>query len=191
MKGRSDHNARVGAQAGVSLLEMLMYVVCLAVVLNVAAQVVLTCTRLSTYGAGVADRHVVAHDCEAMFLDAVREAHAVAPQVARYTTGPSQLVLAVMPRGEERRRYVVFGRFTPDRLSRLVLTESLGGLAVESLDTVPLDLAFLSFTFDTESANEARIVTMIYRLKTSRGREAQAEPRHVAAALRSFGSATP
>lgn len=191
MKDRSHRMARVGAQAGVSLLEMLMYVVCLAVVLNVAAQVVLTCTRLSTYGAGVAERCVSAHDFEAMFLDAVREAHAVAPQVARYTTGPSELVLAVAPRGEERRRYVILGRFMPDRLSRLVLMESNGGLEVESVETVPLDLAFLSFTFDTESGNDARMVTMTYRLKTSRGREAQAEPRHVAAALRSFGSATP
>lgn len=190
MSTRSEYGVPFHTRAGVSLLETLMYVVCLAIVMNVAAQVVLTCTRLSTYGVGVADRYAAAHHLESLFADAVREALAVAPGVARYTTGPTELVLEVVPKGEETRRYVVLGCFTPERLSRLVLTEADGALAAESVETVPLDLTSLSFSLDRESG-AARVATMTYRVKTSRGRDVQAEPRHVVAALRSFGSVGP
>lgn len=176
------------ASAGTSLLEMLVYIVCLAVAINVAAQVVLTCTRLSSYGTNMADRYAAAHDVETVFVDAVREAWSIVPSIGNYQTGPSVLVIETAPNETSQRRFIVLGCFKPERLSRIEFTESNGVLTPESIDTLPLDLAELSFAFGSENPGDARSVTLYYRIKTPRGRDVQADPRYVEASLRTIGS---
>jgi hypothetical protein len=166
-------------RAGYMLIEALAVVGILAVVLGLAAQVLITCTRLSSFGSRAADHAVQAAEAEDAFRAAAREAFAVSPGVGAYRTGADTLVLQTpSPEGP---RYTVLGKLRdPQRLTVLKLVDSQGILEPESMTTLAAPVRAAEFTYDTGDPATARRVVL--RLTTV-GSGKDAPTREIAAAL--------
>lgn len=173
-------------RAGMALLEVLAYVVILGMVLNVAGQALITCTRLSAFGAAAPDRLVNAAEVEDAFRTAVRNACAVAPAVGDYRSGPETLVLEA-PAAEGRRFQVLGCIGRPDRVTLLELVERDGRLEAESARTLAFEAGALRFAYSTPDPTTARLVTLQLTPKNVPGRRAAPEPRRVSAALGAIG----
>lgn len=167
-------NAR--RRGGYTLLEMLAYVAILGVVLNISAQVLLTCVRLSNFGVQMADGIEQAQGVEDAFREAVREGLAVVPGAGAYATGADTVVLEAP--GVEGRRFVVIGRLGQvEQVVVLRIVERNGTLEPEGMKAYPLKDAEVKFAYDAADPALARLVTMTV---TPKGRD----ERPVYAALR-------
>ncbi|MDX9971671.1 MAG: hypothetical protein RBU21_01640 [FCB group bacterium] len=170
-------------RAGYMLIEALAVVSILAIVLGLAGQILITCTRLSTFGTRAADRIEQAAEVEETFRAAVRESFAVSPGVGPYRSDANTLVLET-PSGAGR-RFVVLGRIRePERLSVLKAVEKEGVFETEYLSTSALPVKSLSFAYDAADPAQARRITLYLEPqgqgKTSAAREIVATPGAVA-----------
>jgi len=166
--------------AGMTLLELLGCAAVLAVVINLAAQVFITSSRLSVLGTTSLDRMGVVEEIREEFVATVRQSCAVRPSVGKYRSGSEQLILALSSsaRDGSAKRYAVFGRIgSESRLSKLVISETDGAYAAERFVTYPLDLESIRFTYDKSVPDEARLVSLELRLKDE-GNGRGPEPAH-------------
>lgn len=161
-------------RAGYMLIEVLAVVSILAVVLGLAGQILLTCTRLSSFGTRAADRIGQAAEVEEAFRAAVRESFAVSAGVGAYRSDAGTLVLETP--SDAGRRFVVLGRIRDEeRMSVLKVVDKDGSFETEYLSTSALPIKSLSFTHDAADPAQARRITMYLEPqgqgKTSAARE--------------------
>jgi len=150
-------------KAGMTLLEVLGCIAILAVVINLAAGVFVTSTRLSVLGTGALDKMWAVEDIRSEFVSAVRTSSAVCCGVGKYRSGTDQLVLETTQSGDQKggKRYVVFGPIGSDsRLDKLVILERDGKQSAERFVTYPLDLDSIQFRYDSDVPHEAHLVSL-------------------------------
>jgi hypothetical protein len=144
-------------RSGYTLLEMLAYVSIFAIVVNLAAALFVSSTRLRMMGSEALERMQALEEMGAGFSDAVRESLGVVEQGGAYRTTGDTLVLALP--GE--RRYAVLGRLRGD--DRLVLMR-IHDREVETheyLKTFPRPLQALEFAHEPQAGGRARIVMLV------------------------------
>jgi hypothetical protein len=160
-------------RAGMTLLELLGCAAILAVVINLAAQVFITSSRLSVLGTTSLDRAGVVEDIRDEFVAAVRQSSAIRSSVGNYRSDSEQLILALSPsaRGGNAKRYTVFGYIgSESRLSKLVISEKDGAYAAERFVTYPVDLESVRFTYGRSVPQKARLVSLELRVKNEGSR---------------------
>lgn len=145
------------ATQGTTLLEMLMYVVILGVVLNISAQTLLSCMRLSSYGTVMADRVTQVGEVERAFRQTAGAGCALADKVGPFAAGPGVAIVELPADSPDGRRYAVFGALrSPNEISKAIVIQDKDGVRLEGMTTYPLDVRSLSF-----SANATgRLLTM-------------------------------
>jgi hypothetical protein len=152
-----------GSDAGMLLLECLMYVAILAIVVNLVASVFVSATRLSAVGTAALDRVNAVDDVREAFTRAVREAEAVVPGAGAFATGPNQLVLR-MPLGAHKdahARYVVLGCIDPaPGFKSLEITEKNGQYAPEAYTVCSLPVQSLRFDYGAGPPERARLISL-------------------------------
>lgn len=177
---------RPSRNSGFTLLEILAYCVILLVVLNVSAQIFVTCVRLCSLGTRMSDRAAVLQQIEEQFVADVRAATRVVEQAGTYRTGPDMLVLEVPASDLAVRTYVVFGTVQdPKRLGKIVLHEKNGAVDSDSLHTYPLDLRTWRFDY-ADDGGSARLVTLELTPEPLRPAAHPGDPVHIAAAPRAL-----
>ena len=167
-------------RAGMTLLELLGCAAVLAVVINLAAQVFITSSRLSVLGTTSLDSAGVVEDIRDEFVAAVHQSYAIAPSVGNYRSDSEQLILALAPSAREggAERYIVFGRIgSKSRLSKLVISEKDGAYVAERFVTYPVDLESIRFTYDKSDPHEARLVSLELRVRNE-GKRHRADAAH-------------
>jgi hypothetical protein len=150
-------------RAGMTLLEVLGCIVILAVVINLAASVFITSTRLSVLGTSALDKMCAVEDIRSEFVGAVRASSAVCAGVGKYRSGPDQIVLQMAQPGDQKgvKGYVVFGPIGSDsRLDKLVILEKDGKHTAERFVTYPLDLDSIQFKYDSDVPHESRLASL-------------------------------
>jgi len=166
--------------AGMTLLELLGCAAVLAVVINLAAGVFVTSSRLSVLGTTSLDKMGVVEEIHDEFVAAVRQSHSAQSSLGDYRTGTGLVILEQSQHSRENgpKRYVIFGRIgSQSRLSKLVLSEKEGELAAERFVTFPLDLEYMRFTYDRSVPREARLVSLELSVK-DRGKRRGARVAH-------------
>lgn len=188
---RRPSSTGVFAREGTTLLEMLGYLVIMAVVLNVSAQALISCMRLSHYGSVVADRMGQAAEVEQAFRKAAGQADAVVNGVGAYKTGPGTLVLGRSTAETGVREFTVMGSLrSPESFSKLVLRDEGGELKAESVVTYPLAVRTIAFTYDSADPRNARLVSMDMTTAAARKSSKTEAVRRVTEALRGMGAKT-
>lgn len=148
-------------QRGTSLLELLTYIAVFAVILNIAAQTLITCSRLSSFGTTVADRIGQTADVEHAFREVVAEGCAVVKRAGPFVTGPTTVVLQRGAMSADDQEFLVFGAFrSPTRISQALLRINGTAVDVERLITYPLDIASVTFGYDNGDSGTARLIRM-------------------------------
>jgi type II secretory pathway pseudopilin PulG len=166
-------------RAGYMLIEVLAVVSILTVVLGLAGEILLTCTRLSAFGTRAEEQYRQTGELEEAFRAAVREASAVSPGVGNYRSGADTLVLEVP--SVEGRRYIVLARpGNAPRMSVLRLNEHDGALDSDYLSTQALPLQSATFEYDSAAPETARRITLRF---TPQGREKAVRTYELTAAL--------
>jgi len=174
-------------RAGMTLLELLGCAAVLAVVINLAAQVFITSSRLSVLGTTSLDRAGVVEDIRDEFVAAVRESSAILPGVGKYRSDSEQLILELSMHGRQSspKRYVVFGRIgSESRLSKLVISEKTSVYSAERFVTYPVDLESVRFTYDKNVPQKARLVSLELRVRNEGNRRQGEVPHMFTAAMR-------
>jgi len=146
-----------------TLLEVLGCIAILAVVINLAAGVFITSTRLSVLGTSVLDKMWAVEDIRSEFVGAVRASSAVCVGVGKYRSGTDQIVLEMAPLGNQKgvKRYVVFGPIGSDsRLDKLVILETDGKHTAEKFVTYPVELESIQFRYDSDVPHKAHLVSL-------------------------------
>ena len=173
--------------AGYSLIEMLAYVGVLAVIINLGAGALVSVVRVNHVGMLALERIEGLEEIRREFRQSVRASTGVAADAGPFRSGVDQLVLE-MPADEREpatRRFTVF-LFSPDKpngeegvfLRKLVVVQDPSGDHAEALVCYPLRLDSVRFTYDADSPDRARLVT----LTVTAG--AHNPPRPIAAAVR-------
>jgi len=174
--------------AGMSLFECLVYVAILGVVINLSMSIFMSSSRMSTLATVALDRVNMTEDVRHAFTRAVHEAEGVASEAGSYKTGPEQLVLAYPPTPESDgwRRYVVFGRIAPSAgLGRLDILEKAGEVVIDGLVKYPLPVSKLDLSYDADSPDAARLVTLQVDVQMGSSRDVRPPKTHrFAASLR-------
>ncbi len=165
---KKDHHA-----AGMSLLEILAYIAILTVIVNLAAGVFVSSTRLSALSTVALANLDTLEDIRRDFTDTVRASSGVCEQIGSYHSGDGQLVLRLPARHgqKEVHRYAVFGRLDDKpRLYHLVLADKgENGLALERAATYRRDFSTVRFSYGTaRDLTQARLVSLT--LEPARGR---------------------
>ena len=162
-------------RAGMTLLEVLGCIAILAVVINLAASVFITSTRLSVLGTSVLDKMCAVEDIRSEFVGAVRASTRVCSSVGKYRSGPDQIVLQMAQPGDQKgvKRYVVFGPIGSDsRLDKLVILEKDGKHTAERFVTYPIDLESIQFRYKRNNPPLHRF-TAAMRNVSAAGRETE------------------
>jgi hypothetical protein len=149
--------------AGMLLLETMVYIGVLAVILNVALSIFISASRLSLMGTTALDRLCMVEEVRQVFSRGAHEAQAVAPGIGAYKTGPDQVVFELPSdhAAEGERRYVVFGRIiSPARLSRMEIVEKDGQFSLAACSTYALPVSALQFGFPGDDPGRARLVSV-------------------------------
>ena len=137
--------------SGVTLLELLGYVLAFAIVINLALSLFLDSTRLNALGVEVLDKIGQTEEIRREFQEAVRECSSVCKQAGTFETGADQLVLQTQPDSAEgeQARYVIFQTVqSPKRLRKIVIAEKNGNLDTLSVVTYPLEVDLVKFAYD-------------------------------------------
>ncbi|HIJ65942.1 MAG TPA: hypothetical protein HPP77_08310 [Candidatus Hydrogenedentes bacterium] len=174
--------------AGMTLLEVLGYVALIGVLINLGAGLFVTCLRLNAYGTDALDRIREIEYVREGFMQTIHEASAVCAGVAAYRTGPNQLVLELPAAPEDARveRYAILGPIRTDsRLTKLVIRGKQGEFEAEYCETYPRELDTITFDYDAENIENARLVTIEVTAKTGEARRLPARYAF-SAALRSI-----
>jgi hypothetical protein len=184
---------RVGSadNAGMTLLEVLGCVAVLAIVINLAASVFISSTRLSILGTSALDKMWAIDEIRGEFVGAVHTSSGVCAGVADYRSGADQIVLEMArPSGEkEVKRYAVFGLIGSDsRLGKLVLLEKNGKHSAERFVTYPLDLDSIRFKYDAKVPHEAHLVSLEIDVRNDGGKHKKRAPHTFTAAMRGVSS---
>jgi len=154
---RNRFTGGLSENAGMTLLEMLGYIFVLAIVVNICLQVFLSSSRLATVGGSAVDRIENLAALQNDFRTSVRECVGVAGDVAGFASNENQAVLRT-PDGE---RYVVFGALEgQQRLSKRTIRVKEGAGDLERVETYPVDLSAVRFTYSGEKPDTSRCVTL-------------------------------
>jgi hypothetical protein len=176
-------------ERGASLIEMIAYIAIFAVMVNLCLGVFIKSSRMSALGTGILDRMQALREIRQEFTESVMLADAVVPAIGDYRTGADLLVLRTNGM-EGAARYVVFGRLDDARrLSRLVLAKTDTGLEVERLRTFPLDLDVVTFAYDSEAPEQARLVSLHVDILDASGKGTAPAGQTFRGAVRARGSA--
>ena len=139
---------------------MIAYVAVFAVMVNLCLGVFIKTSRMSAIGTGALDRMQTQREIHREFTESLMLADAVVPAIGSYRTGADRLVLRLNGTGGLT-RYVVYGQLGEAmRLSRLVLVQKDTGLVAERLETYPIDLDVIAFTYDAGTPEQARLVSL-------------------------------
>lgn len=179
--------ARSANVAGMTLLEVLGCVAILAIVINLAASVFITSTRLSMLGTTALDRMWAVDEIRSEFAGAVRASTGVCSGVGRYRSGTDQLVLQMARPREQKevKRYMVFGLIGSDsRLGELVILEKNGRHSAERFVTYPLDLDSIRFKYDANVPHEAHLVSLELDVRNDGGSHNRRAPHRFTSAVR-------
>lgn len=156
------------AQAGMTLLEMLAYTAILLVVLNLSAQILVTCMRLSSLGNRTSERTEMLQQVEEGFVRSVQSSARVVDAFGDYRSSPQALVLEAPVEQTEERCFRVLGPLDADgRLTERVFVQRNGNFELESQMTYPLHLAAVRFDYGGAPA-EARRITLEVLVKPLR-----------------------
>jgi len=179
-------------KAGMTLLEVLGCVAILAIVINLAASVFITSTRLSALGTSALDKMCAVEDIRSEFVGAVRTSSGVCSGVAKYRSGTDQLVLQIAPPGDQKgdKRYVVFGPIGSDsRLDKLVILERDGKQSAERFVTYPLDLDSIQFKYDSDVPDRAHLVSLEISVRNDGNKHKTGRLHRFSAAMRGVSAA--
>jgi len=182
---------RTDKYAGMSLLEVLGYLAVVGVVINLAASVFISSSRLSVLCTAALDKVVAIEEIHDGFTTAVHESSRVCTGVGEYRTGAGHVVLemAQVSDEEDTRRYVVFGPIGSDsRLSRLVIVEQDGTSSVESFSTYRQELDWIRFSYDSDDVERTRMVAMKIEPKEAVDRGMKRPPYTFVAAMRAVAA---
>lgn len=180
----TSHSRR--RRAGTSLLEILLYASLLVVLMNLSAQVLLTCVRMSALGDSVDVRAQQSDALERAYVGAVRNATGVVAQIDRHRSDGTTLVLASSSYdGVSGRFYTVFEPAGEEkRLVRRVFSEHDGTFELVGQQTFAAPLADLQFVYDAPDPAASRLVTLVATPKSPRGGAGNLTPIRFAASPR-------
>ena len=178
-------NKRPRRNEGYSLLEMIAYVALLAVVINLAAGAFLNQHRLSIAGVEALDRVREMDRLSGDVRGLIRQAEAVLPEGAGWTTSEESLVLALPPQGEGGDRVAVLGLLGPEGQFGWVIFEDG---AVVRAGGYRLGFEQVRMSLDADTLSEVRRVTLELTPAYTFGEKREPFPRYVTGALRNARS---
>ena len=178
-------NKRLRRNEGYTLLEMIAYIGLMAVVINLAAGAFLNQHRLNIAGVEALDRVREMDRLSGDVRGLIRQAEAVLPEGAGWTTSEEALVLALPPQGEDGDRIAVLGLLGPEDRFGWVIFE---GETVIRAGGYRLDFEEARFTFDAGDPVSARRVTLELTPAYTFGEKREPFPRYVTGALRNARS---
>ena len=182
---------RSAGKAGMTLLEVLGSVAVLAIVINLAASVFISSTRLSALGTSALDKMWAIEEIRSEFVSAVRASSGVRSGVGKYRSGTDQLVLETTRSGDQRgvKRYVVFGAIGSDsRLDKLVVLEKDGKQSAERFVTYPLDLDSIQFKYDSNVPGKAHLVSLEINIRNEGSKQKTGRLHRFSAAMRGISA---
>ncbi len=178
---------RSAGKAGMTLLELLGCVAILAIVINLAASVFISSTRLSVLGTSALDKMWAVEEIRGEFVGAVRTSSGVCSGVGKYRSGTDQIVLETARPGDQKgvKRYVVFGPIRSDsRLDKLVIMEKDGKQSAERFVTYPLDLDSIQFKYDSNVPDRAHLVSLEINVRNEGSKQKTGRLHRFSAAMR-------
>lgn len=160
--------ARRRADAGYSLLEMLVYIVVFAAAVNLLVSLLSTGSRLAATTSLSMGRMEGLREVQDTFLSYTRRAAAVEERVGDYETTEDRLVLRMPPGMESGMDYVVLGRLhAPDQFAVLGLSKGKAGLENVYLKALRQPFDRVHFALDQSGAQT--VVTLELQVKLESG----------------------
>jgi type II secretory pathway pseudopilin PulG len=175
---------------GYTLIEMLVYVVILATVVNICAGIFSSSMRLNDMGTATLDRMHRLDEVREEFAAAIHKSSAVVPAAWDYQTGEDRVVLeTAQDTPDGARHFIVFGCLkSPSALTRLEFSGKDGSYTIDHMETYGADFASVAFEYNSAEPSSTRLVTLVSALEGEGSDHRPPLERRFAATLRGIGT---